>query len=744
MNLNFKQSPVTHRIAGMVFFLSALTLLSFNQADAAKKKKTVKFPQTRITAFNYHDGISKITPGLSFTVDASIHAAADFPEAGRYQVPVALYLAHPESAGGITKANIATNTIYLGRGYIRSPKKGESVHQLEISGQEALIGHDGNYKLIAWLDPEDAKSLGSGLFFSDLTVEVSGKNYNKPALSIAHVDLDTQAILAGDTEAKTLGGSLTVQSQFANTASGFISACLVQADGACSSLEIWDPAVRGYGSGFRILNLDNNDKVTTLFQLKLPPLAPGQNSRIRFRIEDESLLAESAESEADFTVFTAPVFSSHANTDFDTDVKERIKAARRTFRQMRLRGVIPSFKLKKSKDGSIDLARSLESIANARNAVVIKAIGKTVNADSSSLPPDMVSSITGSRFNMPDQDFPWLKDIDVKADPPPQEYRGAGFPTIAEYRRCIPFFCGPNSPAEAGQAPSESCIRRFCGSTFEDIRYGGRNPNLLEVNTGYDKSYSAGGFGARVGIGGQAKVYHDKAISDYVAASYNAEAFFGVKVFSYSVPIFEATSQAVYSPTELTEGMSRNEFKILGRLIEKREAGSSGLSIRISKTYGVKKSADVGIGPFSVDIQVEAGGTGGLGLGIDQIDILRGISGNVTPFARIGATARAVTDVGFGRFGVSGELTLMEDSVPVVATFNVGLDLARKVIRPQLNLNISNILTGPNGRIDLILIVGSGIFEISYSTKLASFSTEEIPTSIYNKNTVFSELSYRR
>ena len=712
------------------------------QAEADKRKK-IKFPKTSITSINYHEGVSIITPSLGFTVDVSIRTSNDFPEFGRYHLPVAFYLVDPNSIYSVKKETIAANSIYLGRGYINSPRKGDTQHSIEIPGQEALLGHDGSYKLIAWLDPDGEKLDNSEIYLSDLELSISSDLYNKPSLAFTNVTLDQQAVLADESQPRVLGGSLTIQSQFANTESSFITACFVKDDGECLALEMWDASIGDYGLGFRIRNLERNDKVTTLFQLRLPPQESNLNARIRFKIHDDAGQSSSAQIDTDFGIVPRPISNFFEDTDFAKDVRSRILAATRSLKKMRMKGKVPVFKLKKSKDGKIDLVRSLEAISNVKNAVVAKAIGKTVNADSSSLPSGLVSSIPGSRFNMPDQDFPWLKDIEVKADPPPQEYKGNGFPNIAEYRRCIPFFCGPNSPEEAGREPSESCVRRFCGSTFEDIRYGGRNTNLLEVNTGYDKSFSGGGFGARVGVGGQAKVYRDKAISDYVAASYATQAFFGVKVFSYSLPIFEASSQAVYSPTEITESMSRNEFKILGRLIEKREAGSNGLSVRISKTYGVKKSAEVGIGPFSIDIEVEAGGTGGLGLGIDQIDVLRGISGNVTPYAEIGASARAVTDVGIGRFGISGELVLIEDSVPLVATFNVGLDVARKVISPQLNLNISNVLTGPNGRIDLILVVGSFPFEVEYSTRLASFSTEQETTSIYNKTTVFAEISYR-
>jgi len=723
-----------------------LTATSFNHQAVAASKKSGKFPETKIVSLNYHEGLTEITPGLNFPIDLSLQSSEDFPESGRYLVPVSFYLVESSRLEDITEKNIAASSIYLGKAFVRSPKKGSNQYNLDIPSQEALVGHTGTYALVAWLDPAGEKSgkKKTKLYLSGLNVTVSEDHYNQPELSIVKIDLDQQAILASDSEDKILGGTLTVQSRFTSTNTVRVSACLVLHDASCQNLPIWNSEIQNYDSYFKLSNLERNDQLTTLFQLKLPPQGDEGFNKIRIKLEDESGNALNTQADADLHVFRGQTASFYDDSDFAQDVRSKMAEASKTIKRLRLKGKIPNplFSLKKTKDGKIDLAKSLDGIVSAKNLVVAKAIGKTTNADSYSLPDGLVSQIPGSRFNMPDQDFPWLKDIGVKADPPPEQYNGKGFPNIAEYRRCIPFFCGPNSPDEAGKEPSESCIRRFCGSTFEDIRYGGRNTNLLDISTGFDKSFSAGGFGARVGISGQSKVYHDKAISDYVAASYETNAFFGVKVFSYSVPIFEAGSQSVYSPTEIGESKSRNLFKLLGRVIEKKEETSGGLSFTISRTFGVEKKAEVGVGPFSIDIKVTAGGTGSLTLAVEQIDVLRGIVGSVTPAASAGATARAVTDVGVGRFGVSGELTLIEDRLPVTATFNVGLDLARKLVKPQLNLNISNVLIGPNGRIDLILEVGVSPFTITYSTKLVSFSTGSFTTSIYNKNTIFGEIAY--
>ncbi len=735
-------------ISGLVksLILILITFQLITEQAKADKKKKVKFPATKITSLNYHEGISEITPGTSFPLNISLQSESDFPENGRYQIPVTFYLFADGNIDNLNTKNIAGSSLYLGRAYVRSPRKGQNTYNLEIEVKDDLLGHNGNYKLIAWLDPENEKSAKSDseLFVSDFPVTVSDRQFNQPALSITKIDLDQQAILEDATQEKIIGGTLTVQSKFINTESVKVSACLVGSDIICTALPVWDSAIQDYSDSFRMLNLERNDNLTTLFQLKVPPLQAGNSFKIRIILEDENHIAASTYAESNFGVFTAPQSDFYAETDYAKDVRSKFSLANKRIKQLRLKGkrVNPNYRLVKTKDGSIDLAKSLDAIVSNKNFVLARALGKTTQSDSYNLPPGLVSNIPGSRFNMPDQDFPWLKDIGVKADPPPEAYKGSGFPNLTEYKRCIPFFCGPTTTKDAGKQPSESCIRRFCGSTLEDIRYGGRNPNLLEVNAGFDKSFSASGFGARVGIGGQAKVYHDKAISDYVAASYSTSAYFGVKVFSYSVPIFDVRSQTVYSPTEITDSMSRNVFKVLGRVIEKKESKSDSLSLTISQTYGVKKTAEVGIGPYDIDIDVEAGGTGGLQLAVGQIDILRGISGSLTPFARAGATAKASTSVGFGSFGVSGELTLIEDRVPVVATFNVGLNLSKKRITPQLNLNISNELIGPNGNIKLFIEIDLLLGSVTYSTTIASFSTGTFTSSIYNKDTIFAEIAY--
>jgi hypothetical protein len=628
---------------------------------------------------------------------------------------------------------------------------GNSTFDLRVAVAEHLPGIEGSYALVAWLDPTNAvlPPHAQRIFPASFNVEVASIATEAAGVEIASFEPDRLSMVAVADTGSFIEGMIGIEALQSDAHNIEVSLCAVlpgATSNSCTELEVLRPQEGVFGPSYPVVKVEKDETVTTMFRAKLPAMTGSGDITLRAHVWSNGVGQGDPSDTRERIVSSeaAPMVFTRMSTDFERDVVRQMAVARRRLKQERLRGrVVNPLKISKVKNSgtkAIDLDQVLTKITSS--VPTTAPLTKVRDLNSNALPTGLVSSIPGSRFNMPDQDFPWLDSIGVIAPPPPKRFNGTPYPTLQEFLLCIPFFCGPNSQTEAGREPSQSCVRQFCGSTKEDVNFGGRNTNLLDEQIGFDKNFTGGGFGARVGVTGRAKVYHDKAISDYVAASYETGAFFGVKLFSYSVPIFEASSQSVYSPTEIGSSQTRNELKILGLVIEREDRPSNGLSVTIRRTYGVDKNADVGLGPISVDIEVQAGGSGGVTLAVEQIDILRGIVGSLTPSAGCGARARALTDVGIGRFGIEGELNLFEDRVPATATFNVGLDVSKKSVTPQLDFDIRNELDGPNGRIKLILEIGVPPLSESFSTTLASFSTGTFVTPIYDKTTTFGSIRY--
>ena len=714
------------------------------------------FAPVTVTALNLPEGENIIAPGRRFDISADLFLAKSWNDQGRTELVIGWYLLPIDSpiasdAGAIPIQPILRSGTFIGQSGIRGIPTGKSSHNFRFPVVSSLPGIEGEYRLVSILDPLSKiypSTFGRRGYVAPFTVTIKPLQAQLNTVEIASFTPDTMAFVPVGDERTFLEGTIALDSIGGASSDLSVSICAVPASAnsdTCQPLEILNPKDGTYGSAYPVDTIAHDDTVTTMYRALLPiELANGDISLKAQVWRGKAYEGEPLDTrERVVSAERAPMVFQRTMTDFERERERQLALARRALKKQRIRGSIVDpirvAALRRSGERPLDLDALLTSIT--RNPK-LASLSRISVEDSFSAPPGLVNSIPGSRFNMPDQDFPWLNNIGVTAPPPPEMYQGRPFPNKEQFTRCIPFFCGPNSPAEAGREPSQSCVLQYCGSTLEDINFGGRNPNLIDEQMGFDKNFSGGGFGARVGVKGRAKVYHDRVISDYVAASYEAGAFFGVKLFGFSLPIFDANSQTVYSPTEILSSQTKNELKILGLVIERENKPSQGLSLVISKTYGVEKNADVGLGPISVDVEVEAGGTGGLRLAVEQIDVLRGIVGSLTPSARCGAAARALTDVGIGRFGIEGSLDLFEDSVPVTATFNVGLDISRKTVTPQLDFDIRNILEGPKGRIKLLLEIDLGLFTESFSTTLASFSTGRFETPIYDKTTTFGSVRY--
>ena len=718
-------------------------------AEQSTSTRAKTFPLVTITSLNSPTGETTVAPGRRFDVTAETFLPKSWNDQGRLELTIGWYLLKNE--GVVTPKNVLKDGTYIGQSSIRSIPVGNASHDLRFPIANTLPGIEGSYSLVALLDPLNRvypESVQSRVFVAPFQVTVKGAQAQLSSVEIASFTPDSMAFVPVGVDTTYLEGTLALDSIGGDSSDLAVSVCAVPQGGSsdqCRPLEMLNPEDGSYGTSYPVRLVESDDTVTTMYRAVLPADIAEGDITLRAQVWRGVAYNGDALDSAERIVSAerAPMVFQRTKTDFEREIERQAAIAKRGFKKARIRGnavnPLRLAALKRSGNAPLDLDAVLTRIAQNPQ---LAQLSKVTVEDSFSLPSGLTSTIPGSRFNMPDQDFPWLNNITVTAPPPPESYQGTPFPTIAEFNRCIPFFCGPNSQAEAGKEPSQSCIRQYCGSTKADISFGGRNPNLIDEQIGFDKNFTGGGFGARVGVTGRAKVYHDKVISDYVAASYQAGAFFGVKLFGFSLPIFEANSQTVYSPTEILASQTQNELKILGLVIERENRPSQGLSFEISKTYGVEKNAGVSLGPISVDIEVEAGGTGGVRLAVEQIDVLRGIVGSLTPYARCGAAARALTDVGIGRFGIEGSLDLFEDSVPVTATFNVGLDISKKTVTPQLDFDIRNILEGPKGRIKLILEINFGITTESFSTTLASFSTGRFESTIYDKTTTFGSVKY--
>lgn len=738
MKHQYKIPPRFHIAAAII-----LSLLISQPSQAASKAS--RLPHVAIQSLNYQDGIVEATPGRRFSLEVTVKAAKDFPEPGRHIVPISFYLVPQEISQAVTRESIARDGLYFGSSDIRSPHRGISDFPVDFIVPETLVGREGTYTLVAWLDPgaQRIKASKNKLFISPLTIRLSDEKYGKAALAVGRIVPDSNAVISDRDQ--IIGGSLEIESYFSDSPAVSVSFCKVVSAEECIPLKVWDYTQQTYADRFQVRSgVRKNQAVTTLFQLILPQELMTRQITIKTTVEDINQVVSAGSAEFKLSSYAGVPGNLYEDTDFAREVRNRIAQAKSQIRKGRQTGRISNpaslFRIRKGQSRPVKLSAILNTIS--KNARVILSAAKVNEQDTTTPLVGLKSNLPGSRFNMPDGDFVWLKDIGVTAPPAPERYKGTGFADFSKYLACIPFFCGPNSPDEAGKEPSESCIRSFCGTTLEDLRYGGRNTNLLDEQAGFDKSYSSSGFGARVGVSGQAKVYHDPAVMNYVAASYDTDAFFGVKLFSYSIPIFEIGSQSVYSPTAIEYSMSRSFLKFLGQTVALREGKSSGLELTISQFFGAGKDGSVGIGPISVDLTVEAGAHASLGLSIPAIDSNVGIQGSVSPGASIGATASANVDIGIGDFGIDCTLTLMSDQLPVTATFNPQLNISRKVVTPKLNLNITNQLTGPEGSIDLHLEIGPPGFRVSHSKNVVSFSTGNITTPIYNKNITFGDLSY--
>lgn len=742
--LSLSRSVCRALIATLPFFSSLVVSVGVDAANA-----TERFAAVKVTSINQRTESRKIAPGSRLDLQVGFFLSKSWNDQGRKELGIAWYLLPQDQQ--ISEIAVQKLGTYIGRSAVRALPVGESNFDLRVAVTDHLPGIEGTYSLVAWLDPTNAVlPRGSQrVHAAPFSVEVASVSTEASGVEIAAFEPDRLALVPVAGSDTFIEGTIGIEALQIDAHNLEVSLCAVFPGSpidSCTPLEVLRPKEGVFGSSYPIARIEKDEVVTTMFRAKLPKTPTNGELTLRAQVWT-GRVGEGTPSDSRDRVISseaAPNVFTRMSTDFERDMARQIALARKRLKQERLRGKIPNplrvAKVRNSGAKSIDLDQVLARVTSTIPTTA--PLTKVKESDSYALPTGLVSSITGSRFNMPDQDFPWLNNITVTAPPPPEKYNGKAYANLEEFLLCIPFFCGPNSKEEAGREPSQSCVRQFCGSTKEDVNFGGRNSNLLDEQIGFDKNFSGGGFGARVGVTGRAKVYHDQAISDYVAASYETGAFFGVKLFSYSVPIFEASSQSVYSPTEIGSSQTRNELKILGLVIEREDRPSNGLSVTIRKTYGIDKNADVGLGPISVDIEVQAGGSGGVTLAVEQIDILRGIVGSLTPSAGCGAKARALTDVGIGRFGIEGELNLFEDRVPATATFNVGLNVSAKSVTPQLDFDIRNELDGPNGRIKLILEIGISPLTQSFSTTLASFSTGTFVTPIYDKTTTFGSIRY--
>lgn len=720
----------------------------------------------KIRAINLSDGQSTVTPGSGLDLEIEFQSSTTFKK--EQMIDFDFYLVAPEGSAQVTLSDITSNP-YLGYTHSFSPVKGLNTFQARVQTAENLS--EGEFELFAVINASGQvkEPIRDNLYRSGIILSVDPENRYDPALEIVDFEPSQSVIIFKEQSPNSVNGLLVLEAQFTDIELVTLEYCIQISESECRSVQVWDTESQSFLEQTSISNLEDRKFQATQFTVLIPEdlrdeLIPhigkayGDKFTLKVNASDESGLSASASKE--IALFPPLPINPYLNTDYGRELQQKANRLRNQLRSARRSGKVPSLldDLRKTKSRSSTLLKedqtdfgviSLKQAMNMSLRQVRKTLvgfyraayqANTVEQYHGSTP---ASTLAESRFNMSDADFAWLFNINVDVPPPPTKFNGNNpYASYALWERCIPYFCGPVDQSKTGTAPSQACIRYYCGTTKEDIRFGGRNPSLYQKAYGLDSKMSYKGFGFDVGLGSDFEIYADKAINNYVATSAGGHGHFAIKVFNKTVNIFEARLTAVASPTELDNSYMRMGLWFLGLKLQAKEGKTEVKVDGLSATAGYQVKSDVSIAGKGLTLEGKAGGTVGLDIAVQSSTEEDGLKVIIAPWVKLGTSVEVSTAGPGVSFWVSGSLDLVEDRLEESALMDVNLDIVNRRITPSLVFDISNRLLGPKGSLEVGVKFGVDPFTVSGSLTLASFSTFEKKDTLVNTTIKSPPISY--
>jgi len=210
------------------------------------------------------------------------------------------------------------------------------------------------------------------------------------------------------------------------------------------------------------------------------------------------------------------------------------------------------------------------------------------------------------------------------------------------------------------------------------------------------------------------KVWHSKVLGTGVqfhAGTYldgrgavaEAEGAIPVKIFNKQFDFFHGEAYGQLSPHEPANTQFHIDVEVLGLSVYHRASKDPNYVYKdtpFKKVETITAKSTVFCGPVPVVFTTGAQGTLGYDLTFEMDSGNMKLTG--TPYADLSAFASAVVHLGIAKGGVKGVMTLIRDDyVNSVSFGNVRLTNGGSSISATANMNVTNVLTGPKGRLYL-------------------------------------------
>ncbi len=212
----------------------------------------------------------------------------------------------------------------------------------------------------------------------------------------------------------------------------------------------------------------------------------------------------------------------------------------------------------------------------------------------------------------------------------------------------------------------------------------------------FEKTWSNGVFGVAVDLEGTASI-------DTRGAIASVDAAVPVMLFGERFELFELEAYGQSTPQDTTKSRFQLEVRSLGEtLFSEVETSPTYL---YENEWSVRRTKEaqslVWVGPVPVQLTAGASGTIGystnLRLSTSELDLATG------PFAEADAYAQAEIQLGVASGGVRGDITLIREELTANVSADFELIDGGTRLRGPVAMELTNELTGPNGRIYLFV-----------------------------------------
>jgi len=224
--------------------------------------------------------------------------------------------------------------------------------------------------------------------------------------------------------------------------------------------------------------------------------------------------------------------------------------------------------------------------------------------------------------------------------------------------------------------------------------------------------------------------------------------FAGNNLITLSDDLSTVTGMTTSTETEKKKKFKENNTTINVKYTKAQQVGlvSADIDYYIGKSKGYERTIFVSFIPVTVEAEAKGGLGIKAGIGLDGIAKL---SANVTPYVDVGAVAEGgVGALGYSA-GAGADLTIVKEDFKTTASGEmkfVGDGVEITDIEGSLNENISNVLTGPKGKVYLYakyrkvkwckkwyIWYPCGTKKVTKHKKLANFKTKRVKKTLLNK-----------